>query len=284
MAVLYDGTVDGELTCRLALKQWGDPARPGILLWPGLGSTAAYFASVVAALPGRAVAVDPPGFGASPALDPCTYDQLVDLARAAADEQGCTAMVGHSLGAYVALGVGCDPPAALQALVLIDGGFMTPSDLAELGMPVLSGRAELVAFMEANQLRFPDWVSASRQIAELLCAEASPAVEAYIREALVEVDGEVREPPVAQQAADLLLAVAEEDVVSLGPSLKVPTLLIACGQPSSHRPLREKAWQTFVGASPLVELHVADEWGHNPVLQAPEALSALIANWLTAHI
>ena len=276
--------MDGGVTSRLALKEWGDPGRPGILLWPGLGSTAAYFAGLASTLPGRAVAVDPPGFGTSPALDPCTFARLVELARAVADEKECVAMVGHSLGAYVALGVGREPPVGVRAIVLIDGGFMTPTDLVELGMPILSGRAELVSFIEANQLRYPDWGSATRKVAELLGAEPTPTVEAYIREVLVEVDGEVRERPSAERAADLLLAVAGEDVVALGASLKVPTLLIACGQPAARRPMREKAWRAFVGASPLVELHVGEGWGHNPLLQAPEASSALIANWLAAHI
>jgi hypothetical protein len=34
----------------------------------------------------------------------------------------------------------------------------------------------------------------------------------------------------------------------------------------------------------MVDLRVVDEWGHNPLLQAPEASSGLIADWLRAHI
>jgi pimeloyl-ACP methyl ester carboxylesterase len=193
-------------------------------------------------------------------------------------------MVGHSLGAHVALGVGCDPPAGLRAIVLIDGGFLTASDFNELGMPVLSGRTKLAAWMQSNERCFPDWTTATRTVAEMVSADVTPALEAYVREVMVEVDGEVRRAASPEQSADLVLAVVCQDVVALGRRLQVPTLLIACGQPPSTRPIRERAWRALVSASPMVELYVADEWGHNPVLQAPEASSSLIADWLRAHI
>jgi pimeloyl-ACP methyl ester carboxylesterase len=138
--------------------------------------------------------------------------------------------------------------------------------------------------MQSNELCFPDWATATRRLAEMVSAEVTPALEAYVHEVMVEVDGEVREAASPEQMADLLLAVVCQDVVALARRLDVPTLLIACGQPPGRRPVRERAWRAFVSASPMVDLHVADEWGHNPVLQAPEASSSLIADWLGAHI
>jgi pimeloyl-ACP methyl ester carboxylesterase len=193
-------------------------------------------------------------------------------------------MVGHSLGAYVALGVGCDPPKGLRAIVLIDGGFLTVRDLASIGMPVLSGRTELVAWLQSNVLRFPDWETAVRELARMETAEITPAFEAYAHEVMVEVDDEIRAASSSEQLAEPLLAVMKADVLALGAALKVPALLVACGQPLSSRAVREKAWQDFVAASPLVDLHVEDEWAHNPALQDPEATASLIGAWLRAHI
>ena len=124
----------------VTLRESGDPHQPAVLLWPGLGSTGAYFGGIVGMLPGRAVMADPPGFGRSPRLDPCNFSALVNMARTVVKDRACRAMVGHSLGAHVALGVGCDPPAGLNAIVLIDGGFMAGADFAAHGIPVLSGR------------------------------------------------------------------------------------------------------------------------------------------------
>ncbi len=268
----------------VTLRESGDPHQPAVLLWPGLGSTGAYFGGIVGMLPGRAVMADPPGFGRSPRLDPCNFSALVNMARTVVKDRACRAMVGHSLGAHVALGVGCDPPAGLNAIVLIDGGFMAGADFAAHGIPVLSGRPQLVAWVASSRLRFPDWDSAIDQLAQMSGAEATPAFAAYVHEVMAEADGEVRSTTSPEPAADTVLACTEEDPVALARRLEVPTLLIACGQPADGRAIREKAWQAFAGASPLVELQVADDWGHNALWQAPEATSKLIADWLRDRV
>jgi pimeloyl-ACP methyl ester carboxylesterase len=273
-----------QLVASLAVREWGDPAEPGVLLWPGLGATGAYFESLVGELPGRAVAVDPPGLGASGPIDPCTYGRLVEMACSVVDRCECRAIVGHSLGAYVAVGVAAAPPAGLQAAVLIDGGFMEAQDMAEVGLPLTAGRARLVEWLAANTLRFPDWETATRELAAMVSSDQTAALAAYAREVFVEIDGEIRERATPDQAADLLLATFDHDVRVLADRLAVPTLLIACGQPAERRPLRQRAWEAFASDSSLVKLHVADEWGHNPIFQDPETFSTLTADWLHAHV
>jgi pimeloyl-ACP methyl ester carboxylesterase len=268
----------------LAVREWGDPAAPGILLWPGLGSTSAYFSSVAEALPGRAVAVDPPGFGRSAPLDVCTYQRLVAAAAAVVDARDCRAVVAHSLGAHLAVGLATEPPAGLRAAVLIDGGFLDAQGFAKLGMPTSAGRAQLIGWLQTNTPRFPDWGSAIRELAAMIGSAPTPALERYVRGLLVEVDDEIRDLAPPDRMADLLLAVLDEDVPRLAQRIAVPTLLIACGEPAEQRSMREKAWRRFADASPLIELHVADAWGHNPILQDPEASSSLIANWLQRHL
>ena len=44
----------------------------------------------------------------------------------------------------------------------------------------------------------------------------------------------------------------------------------------SHGP----AWEAFAQASPLIELRVAEEWGHNPPLQDAAGTARMIAEWL----
>ena len=156
--------MDGRLVEGVAVREWGDPAEPGILLWPGLGSTGAYFAAIAGMLPGRAVAVDPPGWGRSPPLDPYTYERLVELAGDLIVACGCRAIIGHSLGADLALGVATEPPAGLSAVVLVDGGYMDAATRAALGVPTAASRDELIAWVQANAPRFPDWDAASREL------------------------------------------------------------------------------------------------------------------------
>lgn len=269
----------------VAVREWGDPAAPGILMWPGLGSAGRYFAGIAEAMPGRVVAVDPPGFGDSPPLDPCTYEQLIELAAAVIGACGCHAMVGHSLGGYLGAGIASDPPVGLRAVVLIDGGYLSVAEMAELGLPPpAAGRAEVLAWVTQNTPHFPDWETAIRELAAMIGSDITPALEAYLREGLVEVDGEIRDLSSPERLADMLVAVRDRDVPALAAGIVLPTLLIACGKPPGHRALREKAWRTFADASPRIELQVAEAWGHNPVLQDPAASSSLIADWLRGHL
>ena len=266
------------------MREWGDPAEGGLLLWPGMGSTGAYFASFSRAVPWPSVAVDPPGSGGSAPLDPCTSDQLVELARGVVDACACRAVIGHSLGAYVAMGVAGNPPAGLRAAVLIDGGFLDADSFVELGMPAKAERAELAAWMAANELRFPDWDTAFRELAVMIGSEVTPVLEAYVRDAFVADDGEIRERARPESMADLLLAVLDQDVRARAERIRIPTLLIACGEPGERRAVREKAWTQLAEASDLIDLRVVEGWYHNPILQDPERATSAIVRWLQPHL
>ena len=264
----------------LAVREWGDPGDPAILLWPGLGATGAYFAEVAPALPGRSVAVDPPGFGRSAPLNRHRFERLIEIAVAVCEACDCWAIVGHSLGAYLAVGLAADPPAGLRAAVLIDGGFMDAAAMSATGMPVTSGREQLIAWMRSNALRFADWETAIRELATMVGGEPTAAFEAYVRDVFVEVDREIREPTLPEEMADQVLAVVDRDVLAPAERVQVPTLLIASGQPAERRAPRERAWRQFADSSPLIELQVADAWGHNPILQESETSARVIAAWL----
>ncbi len=268
----------------LAVQERGDPTQAAILLWPGLSSSGAYFDPLTPALPWRSVAVDPPGSGGSVPLDPCTSDRLVELAHHVSEACGCWAVVGHSLGAYVALGLAANPPAKLRAAVLIDGGFLSPEDYVELGMPVTSGREELTAWMQANGPRFPDWDTAFVQLAAMIGGEVTPALEAYVRDVFAEVDGEVCQRARLDEMAALLLGVIDHDARARAELIEIPTLLIACGEPAERRAMRERAWTQLVQASPLIELQVVEGWYHNPILQDPDRASSMIVDWLQGHL
>lgn len=273
-----------SVVASLAVREWGDPALPGVLLWPGLGSTGGYFTPIVAELPCRAVVVDPPGHGDSAPLEPCTFERLVEIGSAVVEQCRCVAFVGHSLAAYVAVGVACAPPAGLQTVVLLDGGFMEAEDMAAFGMPITEGRGPLTEWLAANLLRFPSWEAAVRQLATMIGGEEGEALNAYVREVFVESDDEIRERQTPERAADLLLATFDHEARALAEKLAIPTLLVASGQPAEVRAVRQRAWEAFASASPLAEVRVFDNWGHNPIFQQPEVLASLIESWISEHL
>jgi pimeloyl-ACP methyl ester carboxylesterase len=269
----------------VAVRERGDPDAPGILLWPGLGSAAFYFDAVAELLAGRAVAVDPPGFGRSPRPDCFTRERLIEQARAICAVCGCVAVVGHSLGGAIAVGLAADPPAGLRAAVAIDGGFLDRSDLAELGMPAEAGQGALSEWMAANMPRFADWPTAIAELAAMLGTEVSPAIEAYAREYFVQASEGIGDGAPAELLAEVVLAMtAGEPAAARGAQIALPTLVIACGLPAATRPTRERAWQALARSSPLIELHLAEDWGHTPVLSDPPGAASLIGDWLAARI
>ncbi len=273
-------TTREKVVAGVAVREWGDPTDPGILLWPGLGSNSAYFAGLAPALPGRAVAVDPPGCGNSAALDSYTFERLVELVAAVAEACGCWSIVGHSLGAYLAAGVAGAPPDGLRAAVLLDGAFLDATTMAKVGMPVTLPRVELIAWIRANELRYPDWETAIGSLSTMLGGAPTPTLEAYIRASFVERDGEIRQPTPPEEMADQVQAVVVDDVRGLAERVQIPTLLIASGQPAELRAVREPAWRQFADASALIDLHIADGWGHNAIFQDSDAVTSLIADWL----
>jgi pimeloyl-ACP methyl ester carboxylesterase len=151
-------------------------------------------------------------------------------------------------------------------------------------MPIEKGRETLGAWFEANDPHFSDWESATTTLSAMLGVDPSPVTAAYLHEIFLEVDGEIRGAAGASERADLLLAILNDDDVFRATAVQVPTFLIVCGHPIEQRDVRQAAWQRLTESAPMVQLHVADDWNHNPVLQAPDAIAALIAGWLREQI
>ena len=111
----------------LAFDSWGDPAAMVALLLHGVGGGRAVWGDMVsgtgravAAAGWRAVAVDLPGYGDSPAIDPCDMAGLAASVVATLDALAVDSalLVGHSMGGMVAQEVVARSPQRVGALVL----------------------------------------------------------------------------------------------------------------------------------------------------------------------
>jgi pimeloyl-ACP methyl ester carboxylesterase/GNAT superfamily N-acetyltransferase len=90
------------------VREWGPPdAAHAVLLLPGALGTAAFFDDLIAAAADSAsirfVATTLPGFGGTPPPDEPTVERYAEMAARLARDLRCTVVVGHSLGANVAL-------------------------------------------------------------------------------------------------------------------------------------------------------------------------------------
>jgi len=109
----------------LASTTSGDSDGPPVVLLHGILGSAAYWEAVTSRLPGhRTVALDLLGFGASPRPADAAYDTADHVAAVVAtldalDLRGPVTLVGHSMGALVALRLAADHPDRVARLVLV---------------------------------------------------------------------------------------------------------------------------------------------------------------------
>lgn len=99
------------------------PAKRTLVFLHGIGGRASGWAAIqqACAQAGYAsLAWDMPGYGDSPLIEPCTFDDLADALAALMDAQGVSQaiLVGHSLGGMVALQMWARHPERVAGLVL----------------------------------------------------------------------------------------------------------------------------------------------------------------------
>jgi pimeloyl-ACP methyl ester carboxylesterase len=275
---------------RVLVREWGpEDARP-LLYWPGLGATAAYARPAAPALVAagfRVLAVDPPGFGRSPPLPSFADYAVPSLARLAAavlDELagGTCVFVGHSAGASVGAELASTEPRRVEALVLVDGGYVEREQLGEMaGVAPDADDDALVAAASAGGERFATWEEALAFVRGLFLGWPDGA-EAAARELFVERDGAVVEAGDPRAEAAVLAGLLRSDPPAWARRLaetRVPTLLLA----ASGHPAKPAAAEAFAAAgAPAVDLRHVPQWRHHLVQQDPEGFVRIVLGWLAA--
>jgi pimeloyl-ACP methyl ester carboxylesterase len=269
------------------VREWGDEDAPATLLWPGLGFTGIYFAELAAHLP-HGVAIDPPGHGESAdrSWEDYALPKLAELVHELLEATRGDTFVGHSWGGTVGAAAAFANPAALRALVLVDGGFIPGEARLDFGLPVGDDRDSLLAFAREAMSEHESWAEAFAELREVAGGNWPPHGEAIGREVFAEVDGRVREHASATGAAAVFDALGSHDARACAERIRdadLPTLLIVGGR-TPYLEAKRRAWERFAAeGAPAVELHVDLETGHHPLLEAPDEYLPLIARWLRAR-
>jgi pimeloyl-ACP methyl ester carboxylesterase len=234
----------------LAVHEWGSPSGRPFFFWHALGpdASAEYFGPVagrLAAVGYRVVAVDGPGFGASPLLGEERY-ALQSLAEVVhqlvvALDLAPLVLSGHSWGGAIAVRYAAAHPETVTALVLLDSGHIDYGDLpgVELGRTA----AEWVEEVRARDDRLPE---ARGRAMHGLTARVSDAW-----------------PVIAEH--------------------HIPTLLVLATLPPHVDQNREHVGR-FQGALPQAEVRWAENAGHGIVDDVGPPLGDEIADWLVGEL
>jgi pimeloyl-ACP methyl ester carboxylesterase len=240
--------VDLDIT-QLAVHEWGPPDGRTVFFWHALGpdASAEYFAPVaerLAAAGDHVVAVDGPGFGDSPLLEPEGYalDALVDLVQRLVVRLDLEPLVaiGHSWGGAIAVRYAAAHPENVSALVLLDSGHIDYADLpgVDVDRPV------------------EDWVEEVR---------GRDGVRAEARGRAMS--------GLTARVSDAWPVLAERGI---------PTLLLLATEPPHVDQNREHVGR-FQEAVPHAEVRWAENAGHGIVQDVGAPLGDEIATWLAAH-
>ena len=245
--------------------------------WPGLGGGTTSLSEIAPVLGARGIE--------SVVLDPRYADRSDwDLETLAGElvSSGADVYAGHSWGGAVAARAAVQEPPT--ALVLLDGGFISPSEFARFGAkPTLDERvAEIRA--EHDRYRWP-----TREAYLEFSRSESPRWNETIEEdALAGMryeNGEVLPPFDADELELIVRGYEMYDAPStLGAlSAEVRVLFVAATPPAERADGHAELLERFGDLVPQSEIRQV-ECGHDVIWGLGPALGDLIADWLLAEV
>jgi pimeloyl-ACP methyl ester carboxylesterase len=245
--------------------------------WPGLGGGTSSLAEIRPVLAARGIEsiVLDPRYGARSTWDLGTLAD--ELAATGAD-----VYAGHSWGAAIAGRAALRRPPA--ALVLLDGGFISPSEFARFGAkPTL---AERVAEIREEHGRYR-WPTEEAYL-EYTRSESPRWNEAIERDALEGMryeHGEVLPPFDADELEAIVRGYELYDAPSTLAALaaEVRVLLVAATPPAERADGHEELLARFRDLVPNGDIRKVES-GHDVIWGLGPALGELVADWLLAEV
>jgi pimeloyl-ACP methyl ester carboxylesterase len=271
---------------RLFLRSWGGSQARPVLYWHGVNLRARASMAINEAGPLlaehglRVLALDAPGFGKSPALEPDDYHpySLADLIPGLLDALGIerAPFVGFSWGGDVGCHVAARHAGRLTALVILDAGYSDPP--FEPSQPL----AEYVAENETAWEEYvqPSWDAAFAEARERF-RRWSPAVEASVRAGRLERDGRIVPSGDPRIVAAVAHGMAQALPSTTRPALArsgLPILLVA----SDEAPEEDLAG--FAADVPQAEIHRPGGLGHDVLIDGYPDVVEYVGAWLERRV
>ena len=204
---------------------WGPEDGPLVVCIPGLSSNCRAFdviAERLAADGHRVVALDLRGRGQSPITPEGTYGWPAHARDVLAAANGPVTLVGHSMGAFVAMQAAADAPERVRRLVLIDAaGVPEPAAVG----PIVQGLGRLEV-RHASREAYLELVRSGGAVTPW-----GPFWERNFGHELVEEGGGVRARTSLAAVREDLEHGSARDPRDLWEHLRCPTLLIRAGLP-----------------------------------------------------
>ena len=249
----------------------GSAAAPAIVMWPSLLMDHTLWAAQVEYFAGRytTVAVDPPGHGRSDPLGRTfTFDECVDVITAILDSLGIERahLLGNSWGAMIGGTFAARHPDRIGCAVLLNGTASAPPNRQRFEYKALLTMARLL-----GGIRPPLTRSVVRAFLGPTSLRERPAAVRHVRAAARAVD--VRSVSYAIRSVVPL----RPDQSELFGTIRTPVLVVA-GREDPTFPLPEV--RRMADVIPGAELQILDGAAHLVALEVPDAVNALVEDFI----
>jgi pimeloyl-ACP methyl ester carboxylesterase len=225
----------------------------------------------------RAIALDLPGFGASPMpswpIDMAAYGRLIHDFCEKLGIDRVTALVGNSMGGFVATEAVIDQPSRFERLVLVSAAGISFAEkqgrrdaalirMFEATVPPLAGpRRTWLARPRGRKLAFGNIFNYPNRVRPELLSE--------------QIDPSVRSPGFADSAR----AIGGYDTRGRLPEIEVPTLIV---WGLKDRIVPVEAAIGYHRLIPSSRLELFERTGHVPQMERPARFNALLDEFLAA--
>jgi pimeloyl-ACP methyl ester carboxylesterase len=270
----------------VAIHEWGDEDAPSILFWHALGDHNGLQVGEVAGFLARehalrTIAVDAPGFGASPALPrPEDYEAtalapVVDELLDELEVEGA-AFMGASWGASLGVYAAARCP-RVRALVLLDAGYQDPSRTGQ-SLEELKHH-----WRKQDAFRYESWEALFDE-GRAFYGRWSAELEAATRAAFREHEGAIVSIMGPDLYATVIWALQQVPPSAGWPTLAArgtPILLLAATELSDDG--RTEALARFRAAVPEADVRELAGAHHWLLEERPREVASIVADWLGAQ-
>jgi pimeloyl-ACP methyl ester carboxylesterase/CRP-like cAMP-binding protein len=226
----------------------------------------------------RAIAIDLPGYGASPPLPervtiPAYADILANFVERVTD--GPVVLVGHSMGGMTSLTMALRHPEVVERMVLID--------------PTISGRLSQAINLTISPITMMErfglgsWLVSSFErtivgITDRIMRPVSFAERSGItRNEHLRIQADVRHPGQGKVRAECFFAMRDNDLRGKLSQIQAPSLVL-WGAEDNTVPLRDAG--VVADEWPTADLRIIPKAGHWPHFETPDAVRRQVAAFL----
>lgn len=262
--------------------EWGNPQNTTLVSLHGLGSTGLTFGEFSKYLDNyHIVAFDLPGHGQAEKYEkkmdylPSRMAEKIHEKLSEFDKQSFYLM-GHSLGANIALYYANKYPEKLKGIILLDGGYIDPSEFGSLEERLQQSEQYY------NETHYDSWESFIES-EKKECLTWSKELEAAACARVKEVNNEIRLTIELDTIQALISGMFEEPVKNILDKIEVPILLLTASEPEEVNKVRESSRDRFQKLAKTATITSIQKAGHSLYSDQPILVAQNINEWITKN-